>query len=119
VLLPSLLLTTASRQQALARFAAMGLSSAQSRLLVFIELLPQLLAALTGGLVCAGALVPALGPVLSLTSFTGFDGSVPVRLEPAWLAGTALALLFLAAAALTSQSLLTSRTTARWHRIGE
>jgi hypothetical protein len=70
-------------------------------------------------LVESPALMPALGPVLNLASFTGFDGSVPVRLEPAWVAGTGLALLFLAAAALTSQSLLTSRTTARWLRSGE
>jgi putative ABC transport system permease protein len=119
VLLLSLLLTAASRQQALARVATMGLSAAQGRLLVFIELLPQLLAALAGGLVCAVALVPALGPELSLASFTGSDSAIPVRLEPAWLAGTALALLVLALAAVTAQSLLASRDAARWLRMGE
>jgi putative ABC transport system permease protein len=119
VLLLSLLLSARSREQALARIAAMGLSAAQARLLVFIELLPQLLAVLAGGLACALALVPALGPALSLAAITGAAGSVPVQVEPAWLAVTGLALLVLALAALTGQTLLTSRNASRSLRMEE
>jgi hypothetical protein len=119
VLVLSLLLTAASRQQALARMAAMGLSAPQAGLLVFIELLPQLLAVLAGGLACAVALVPVLGPELSLAAFTGSASSVPVQLEPAWLVATGLALLVVALAALTSQTLLSGRDTPGLLRLSE
>ena len=119
VLLLSLLLSARARELSIARMTTMGLSAAQGRWLGLIELLPQLLAVLVGGLVSAVALVPLIGPALSLAVFTGSSGSVAVRIEPAWLAATASGLLVLAVVTLTGQELLTDRNAARSLRIGE
>jgi putative ABC transport system permease protein len=119
VLLLSLLLSASARRLALARMSTMGLSVAQARLLGLIELLPQLLAVLAGGLACAVALVPALGPTLSLAVITGTASSVPVRIEPAWLLAAGAGLLVLAVATLTGQTMLTDRNAARSLRMGE
>ena len=118
VLLLSLLLAAPSRLVTLARISAMGLTAAQARLLVVIELLPQLLAVLVGGLAVAVVLVPALGPALSLAVVTGSATGIPVRVEPAWLVATAIALLVLAIGILTGQTSLASRGLARSLRIG-
>ena len=118
-LLLMLLLSAPSRRQTLARLATMGMSARQARTLELTELLPQLLAVLAGGLACAIALVPALGPALQLANITGSASGVPVRVEPAWLAGTAVGLLILALAALTGQTMLTERDAARSLRAGE
>jgi putative ABC transport system permease protein len=118
-LLLSLLLSAAPRQQALARMSTMGLSPAQGGVAALIELLPQLLAVLAGGLACAVVLVPALGPALSLTAFTGSTTPVPVHVEPEWLAGTAIALLVLAITTLAGQTMVASRGVPRSLRIGE
>ncbi len=119
VLLLSLLLSAAARESALARMSTMGLSAEQARLMVFVELLPQLLAVLAGGLACAVALVPTIGPALSLTVITGSASSVPVQIEPVWLAVAGAALLVLAIATLTGQTMLTDRNAARSLRMGE
>ena len=96
----------------------MGMSSAQSRWLTLIEALPQILSVLLGGLICALTLVPLVGPTLDLSVFTSSATSVPVRIEPVWLAATAIGLLVLAMATLTGQTVLASRGTPRSLRIG-
>jgi putative ABC transport system permease protein len=113
------LLSASARALALARMATMGLSAGQGRVLGLVELLPQLLAVLAGGLVCAVALVPLISPVLSLRIFTGSGSSVPVRIEPEWLVPAGAGLLVLAVVVLTGQTLLTDRNAARFLRIGE
>jgi putative ABC transport system permease protein len=119
VLLLSLLLSASGRQAALARMATMGLSAGQGRVLGLVELLPQMLAVLAGGLACAAALVPVIGPELNLGIFTGSGSSVPVRVEPVWLVAVGAGLLVLAIATLTGQTMLTDRTAPRSLRIGE
>ena len=119
VLLLSLLLSASTRRLALARMATMGLSAGQARMLGLAELLPQLVAVLAGGAVCAAALVPLTGPALSLGIFTGSPSSVPVRIEPAWLVGAGAALLVLELVMLTGQSLLTDRYAPVLLRMGE
>jgi putative ABC transport system permease protein len=118
VLLLTLLLSAQSRQLTVARAATMGMSTAQGRWLALIEALPQIVAVLAGGLICALVLAPLVGPTLELAVFTGSTVPVPVRIEPAWLTATALGLLVLAVATLTGQTVLASRATARSLRIG-
>ena len=67
MLLLTLMLSAQSRQLTLARAATMGMSTAQARSLALIEALPQILAVLIGGVICALALVPLVGPALSLS----------------------------------------------------
>ncbi len=118
VLLLTLMLSGQSRQMTLARASTMGLSAAQGRRLALIEALPQILSVVVGGLVSALALVPLVGPTLGLSVFTGSAASVSVRIEPAWLTGTAAALLVLAMVTLTGQMVLASREAPRSLRIG-
>jgi hypothetical protein len=99
--------------------ATMGLSAGQGRVLGLVELLPQLLSVLAGGVACAAALVPLTGPALSLGIFTGSSSGVPVRIEPAWLAGAGAGLLVLELVLLTGQSLLTDRYAPALLRMGE
>ena len=119
VLLLSLLLSASARALALARMSTMGLSGGQGRVLGLVELLPQLVAVLAGGLGCAAALVPLIGPALSLRIFTGSGSSVPVRVEPVWLVPAGAGLVVLAVVTLTGQTMLADRHTARFLRIGE
>jgi hypothetical protein len=112
------MLSGQSREMTLARATTMGLSAGQGRALALIEALPQILSVVVGGLVSALALVPLVGPTLGLSVFTGSAASVPVRIEPAWLAGTAIALLVLAMATVTGQMVLASRQAPRSLRIG-
>ncbi len=119
VLLLSLLLSASARQLALARVATMGLSGTQARLLGLVELLPQLLAVLVGGLACAAGLVPLIAPALSLQVFTGSGSSVQVQIQPFWLVIAGVGLLALAIATLTGQTMLTDRNAARSLRMGE
>jgi putative ABC transport system permease protein len=118
VLLLTLMLSGQSREMTLARATTMGLSAAQGRALALIEALPQILSVVAGGLVSALVLVPLVGPTLGLSVFTGSAASVPVRIEPAWLAGTAIALLVLAIVTVTGQMVLASRQAPRSLRIG-
>ena len=113
VLLLSLLLSAPSRQLTLARLSTMGLSAAQGRLVAVLEAVPQLLAVLVGGTATAAVLGPLLGPALSLSVFTGSPDSVPVRIDPVWLAVSAAGLLVLAIGTLTSQTAVTSHQAAR------
>jgi hypothetical protein len=119
VLLLSLLLSASARQLAFARMSTMGLSVGQARVAAMVELLPQLLAALAGGLACAGALVPLTAPALSLGIFTGSASRVPVRIEPSWLVVAGLGLLVLEVGVLAGQSVLADRGAPRLLRMGE
>ncbi len=120
VLLLSLLLSASTRRPELARMSTMGLSGGQARLLGLMELLPQLVAVVAGGLGCAVALVPLIGSALSLGVFTGSAGnSVPLRIEPEWLIVAAAGLVVLAGVTLIGQTMLTDRDAARSLRIGE
>jgi len=119
VLLLTLLLSARSRELTLARTATMGMSAAQARWLALIEALPQILSVIIGGLICALALAPLVGPALDLSVFTGSAAAVPVRIEPAWLIAAAIGLLALAIATLTGQTVLASRGIARSLRMGE
>jgi len=119
VLLLSLLLSASAREVALARMSTMGLSTRQGRVLGLVELAPQLVGVLAGGLACAVALVPLTGPALSLSVFTGSGAGVPVRVEPAWLVAAGLGLVVLAAVTLTAQTVLAGRNAARSLRMGE
>jgi len=118
VLLLSLLLSASARRLALARMTTMGLSAGQARALGLVELLPQLLAVLAGGLGSAAALVPLIGPALNLGIF-GAAGSVAVRVEPEWLVAAGVGLVVLALLTLSGQAMLTDRTAARSLRMGE
>jgi putative ABC transport system permease protein len=118
VLLLTLMLSGQSREMTLARASTMGMSAAQGRWLALIEALPQILSVLVGGLVSALALVPLVGPTLGLSVFTGSAASVSIRVEPAWLTGTAIALLVLAIVTVTGQMVLASRQAPRSLRIG-
>jgi putative ABC transport system permease protein len=113
VLLLSLLLSAPLRQLTLTRLSTMGLSAGQARLVAVLEAVPQLLAVLAGGTATAAVLGPLLGPALGLSVFTGSASSVPVRIEPVWLAAAAAAMLVLAIVTLTGQSAVTSHNAAR------
>jgi putative ABC transport system permease protein len=119
VLLLSLLLSASARRLAVARMSTMGLSAGQARAQGLVELLPQLLAVVVGGLGCAVALVPLIGPALSLEVFTESTSSVPVQVEPEWLVVAGVGLVVLAVVTVAGQTLLTNRTAARSLRIGE
>jgi putative ABC transport system permease protein len=119
VLLLSLLLSATTRRLAVARMSTMGLSGGQARLLGVVELLPQLLAVVVGGLGCAVAMVPLIGPALSLEVFSSSANTVPPQIEPQWLVLAGAGLLVLAVATLMGETMLTDRTTARSIRIGD
>ena len=118
VLLLALMLSAPTREMTLARMTTMGLSAAQGRRLALIESLPQVVFVLIGAAASAAALAPLVGRALSLSVFTGSGTSVPVLIEPAWLAATAVALLALAVLTLAGQTVLASHKTPRFLRIG-
>jgi putative ABC transport system permease protein len=120
VLLVWLLLSAGSRDAALARLAAMGLSARQGGWLMLAETLPEIVVAIAAGTGCAWALASLVGPDLSLAAFTGSGAGVPVRVEPADMALSAAGLLSVAAATLACQAIVTSRrSVARAIRIEE
>lgn len=120
VLLVWLLLSAGSRDAALARLAAMGLSARQGSWLVLAETLPEIVVAVVAGTGCAWALASLVGPDLSLAAFTGSGAGVQVRAEPAAMALAAAGLLIVAVATLAGQAIVTSRRgVARAVRIGE
>jgi putative ABC transport system permease protein len=119
ILLLALVLGGRSRQLTLARMNAMGLSAGQGRRLVILEALPQILAALVGGVACAALLAPLIGPELNLSVFTGTGSGVAMRIEPGFLVGAALGLVALAALTLAAQTAIANRNTVGALRIGE
>ena len=80
VLLLQLALGAAEREVILARLATMGLSERRRGLLAAVEVLPAIVAAAVGAIVCAVALPQVVDPALSLSVFT--QSQVPVPLQP-------------------------------------
>jgi putative ABC transport system permease protein len=120
ILLLTLVLGARSRELTLARLATMGLSSGQASRLVAVETLPSVLAAAVGGIACAGALAPLIGPELNLSAFTGYGLSVPVRADLGALALTAGGLVILTLATLAVQAVAARRRgIGRALRVGE
>ena len=120
ILLLTLVLGARSREQTLARLATMGLSPGQASGLVAMETLPAVLAATVGGLACAWALAPLIGPELNLSAFTGYGLSVPVRADLGALALAAGGLVILTLATLAVQAVAARRRgIGRALRVGE
>jgi putative ABC transport system permease protein len=109
VTLLTLVLAARSRALTLARLSTMGLSAGQARWLAILEAMPAVAAAVAGGLACAWALVPILGPVLDLSVFTGTGSAVLVRADVPALAISAAGLVVLAVATLTIQTFIAGR----------
>jgi putative ABC transport system permease protein len=103
IVLLGLTLGARQRELTLARLATMGLSRGQGRLLVIAEVVPSILAALTGGAVCAWALAPLVGPALNLSVFTGSASRLPVQADPGALAVPVAGLIAATAIALSVQ----------------
>ena len=101
-----------ARNHALARLRVLGLARGQSRVMLAAQLLPQVIGAVAGGLLCAVLLAPLIGPDLDLSVFTGSSVSVPVRPDYLSLALPAAGLLVLALAALGIQAAADGRTSA-------
>ncbi len=120
ILLISLLMSAPSREMTLARLATMGLGRGQARWLVAMETLPQVLAAIAGGVVSAWVLGPLIAPSISLSAFTGSAGGTSIRTEPLPLVACAAGLVLLAVLALAAQFLIARRRgVARPLRAGE
>jgi putative ABC transport system permease protein len=109
ILLIGLVLSAYPRELTLARLRVMGLAAGQARWLVVAEVLPQVMAAAVGGVVCAVALAPLVGPSIDLSSFTGTGAGVPIRPEPAPLAAVLVGLVLLALVTLAIESLIARR----------
>jgi putative ABC transport system permease protein len=109
ILLIALVLSAYPRELTLARLRVMGLAAGQARWLVVAEVLPQVVAAAVGGVVCAVVLAPLVGPSIDLSSFTGTGAGVPIRPEPAPLAAVLAGLVALALLTLAVESLIARR----------
>jgi putative ABC transport system permease protein len=120
ILLLTLVFGARSRELTLARLSTMGLSRRQARRLAVIETLPSVLAATVGGIACAWALAPLIGPELDLSVFTGYGLSEPVRADVGALAITAGSLVVLTLVTLAAQAAVAGRRgTGRALRVGE
>jgi putative ABC transport system permease protein len=108
-LLLSLVLAARTRDLTLARMATMGLGRRQGQLLLAVEALPQVVAAAIGGIACAWALAPLVGPSIDLSVFTGASPSVAVAPDPVALAVSAAGLILAALLALAAQAAITYR----------
>jgi putative ABC transport system permease protein len=120
ILLISLLMGAPSRDMTLARLATMGLGRGQARWLVGMETLPQVLAAIAGGVASAWVLGPLIAPSISLSAFTGSASGVVIKTEPVPLVACAAGLILVAGLALAVQFLMARRRgVARPLRAGE
>jgi putative ABC transport system permease protein len=120
ILLLTLILSARSRELTLARLATMGLEPAQSLRITAVETLPAILAAAVGGIACALALVPLVGPAVDLAAFTGLPVTVPLRADPAGIGAAVAGLLLVAVLTLTIQSRLArGRGATQALRVGE
>jgi len=106
VVLMTAMLGARSRELTLSRLRVMGLGPGQARGLAVAEALPQVLAAVAGGIAVAWALAPLLGPSINLSAFTGSTASVPIRPELPLLAAAAAGLVIVALASLTAETLI-------------
>ena len=120
VLALTLVLSARSREMTLARLATMGLRPAQSRRITVVETVPAILAAAVGGVACALALVPLVGPSVNLAAFTGTPVVVPLHANLVTILAIVAALVVLAWVTLAVQSRLArGRGTTQALRVGE
>lgn len=95
IILVDLLLSAPAREATLARLRVSGLAPRQAGRLVAAEVLPPVVAGAAGGVACAVAMSPLLGPSLDLSAFTGEVGGSTLPPQPLVLATTAGGLLVL------------------------
>jgi putative ABC transport system permease protein len=107
VLLITLVLAARDGASILARLRVMGLARGQARWLEVAQMLPQVGVSAIGGLACAYALAPLIGPSIDLSAFTGAGASVPVRAQPVPLLIAAAGLVLLAIATVAVQNVIT------------
>jgi putative ABC transport system permease protein len=120
ILLISLLMSAPSREMTVARLSTMGLGRGQGRWLAGMETLPQVLAAIAGGVASAWVLGPLIAPSISLSAFTGSASGVAFKAEPLPLVACATGLILVAVLALAVQFLMARRRgVARPLRAGE
>ncbi len=107
ILMLGVALGASDRALTLARLTIMGHERATG--LVLLEALPAVVVAVAAGVVCALALPPLVGSALDLSVFTG--PGVPVMVRPDWisLGLPAVAVLLLAATALSAEARRLSR----------
>ncbi|MFG1806016.1 FtsX-like permease family protein [Streptomyces sp. NPDC049040] len=117
-LLLSLVAAAPGRLALLARLRTLGMPKRQSRRLVLLEMLPQVLLAAVGGVLVGLAVIPLLGPGIDLDGLTFGSGShtavpsgtgVGLRADPWSLALPSAGLLLLACAVLLGQAWLSGR----------
>ncbi|WP_327291061.1 FtsX-like permease family protein [Streptomyces sp. NBC_01198] len=118
-LLLSLMAAAPGRLALLARLRTMGMTRRQSRRLVLLEMLPQVLLAAVGGVLVGLAVVPLLGPGIDLGALTfgghGATAAPPsdvgagLRADPWSLAVPSAGLLLLACAVLLVQAWMSGR----------
>jgi putative ABC transport system permease protein len=109
ILLIALLLSAYPRELTLARMRVMGLGVRQAIWLVVAEVLPQVVAAAVGGVACAVALAPLVGPSIDLSDFTGTGAGVPIRPESGPLAAVLAGLVVLALLTMAVETLYAGR----------
>ena len=113
VLLITLVLAARDGASILARLRVMGLGRGQARRLEIAHMLPQVAVSAAGGLACAYALAPLIGPSIDLSAFigdtaAGAGSAVPVRAQPVPLLVAAAGLLLLAMATVAVQNVITA-----------
>ena len=117
-LLLALLQAAPQRATLLARLRTMGMTRRQSRLLVLLEMLPQVLLAAVGGVLVGLAVVPLLGPGIDLRAltfgtgpqdFAPVDFGLGLHADPWSLALPSVGLLALACVVLLTQAWLSGR----------
>lgn len=117
-LLLALLQAAPQRATLLARLRTMGMTRRQSRRLVLLEMLPQVLLAAIGGVLVGLAVIPLLGPGIDLRAltfgtgpqdFTPVDFGLGLHADPWSLALPSAGLLALACVVLLTQAWLSGR----------
>jgi putative ABC transport system permease protein len=103
----TLVLTARDGAPILARLRVMGLGRRQARWLETVQMLPQVTVAAAGGVACACALAPLIGPSIDLSAFTGAGSAVPVQGHIIPLLAAAAGLLLLAVLTVAVQHALT------------
>jgi putative ABC transport system permease protein len=96
-----------ARRSTVARLRVMGVTARQARWAELAETLPLVVATAAGGVACAWALGPLIGPALNLSALTG-GATVPVGARWAPLGAAAAGLLILTLLALAVEA-MTSR----------
>jgi putative ABC transport system permease protein len=97
-----------ARRSTVARLRVMGASARQARWAELAETLPLIVATAAGGVACAWALGPLIGPALNLSALTG-GVTAPVGARWAPLGAAAAGLLILTLLALAVEAMM-SRT---------